>query len=148
LDDKEPFFIYHVGSFHFEPLIRMSEHHQGVIYCNYLQVDFEDKKDSSGHQSIIFTLKPGSLSKKNFSTTQNNRLDSISFQTAKKIRVLYSDEKEFNREKENHYEFLSTGLAKKTNVDISILTLKTDKISVSGDEIIFNDRNNHTIVFC
>ncbi|MCE8158876.1 MAG: hypothetical protein I3265_00085 [Candidatus Moeniiplasma glomeromycotorum] len=145
--NKEPFFIYHVGSFHFEPLVRPVEHHQGEIYFNYSQVDFEDENNSSGQRSIVFTLSSGSLKKKGFSPSQNSRLDLAGFLSKNKIRLSYSDsdEKErFNSEKEMH-EY-PPGV-KKTNENIFIRILKTDKISVSGNEIIFNRKSTEELYF-
>jgi hypothetical protein len=143
--NEEPFFVYHVGSYHFEPLIREIEHHQGEVYLNYSQVDFEDENNSSGKRSIVFTLKPGSLKKQNFSATQSSRLDSAGFPNKNKIRVSYSENNEeinkmFKEEKEGHLD--EHGI-KKNNMNIFLRVLKADELSVNGNQIILNRKSIH-----
>ena len=147
--NEEPFFIYHVGSYHFEPLVREIEHRQGEIYFNYQQVDFEDENNSSGKRSIVFTLRPGILKKQNFSATQSSRLDSAGFPGQNKIRVSYSEKNEeinqiFKEERNSHID--EHGI-KKNNINISINVLKTDEISVNGNQIIFNRKSIHSVQF-
>jgi hypothetical protein len=141
--NEEPFFIYHVGNYHFEPLVRETEHHQGEIYFTYQQVDFEDENNSSGKRSIVFTLKPGTLKKQNFSATQNSRLNSAGF--LNKIRASYSENNEeinemFKEERRTHID--EHGI-KKSNINIFFNFLETDEISVNGSEIIFNCKSTH-----
>jgi hypothetical protein len=143
--NEEPFFIYHVGSYHFEPLVREIEHRQGEIYFNYQRVDFEDENNSSGKRSIVFTLKPGTLKKQNFSATQSSRLELSGFLNKNKIRVSYSENNEETNErfKEERKTHLDEYGIKKSNINISINVLKTDEISINGSEIIFNRKTIH-----
>jgi len=135
---EEPFVIYHVGSYHFEPLVCKKQ--GGTISFNYSQWEVEDENNGTNQRSIVFTLNPGTLKSKPYSSSANAL-------PQKKVRVLYNQNNNYAKNQFEGVKLENTenNGTKKTNRDITIDIIKINEISTLGGEIDINYDNYHTV---
>ena len=97
---QKPFVVYHVGTFHFEPLVQLPKHQEGKIEFVASNIKFSN---SGTNHSIEFTIQPGTLKKINFSEQTNNRFTNHDFNNKKKLIIFY--DKNNNEEKEKYEDW-------------------------------------------